>query len=78
MYYKLLERNYTLSMSVSITGSIPRRHSDIYCLPVVNKYKQLQGAFHYYLGLKSSIFHYENFQTYRKYNVVESSNMSST
>lgn len=53
---------------------IPRKHSDTYCLLIVNKNKQLLEAFHYHLELKSfSTFHYENFQTYRKDNVVQSS-----
>lgn len=66
MYYKLLEqRNYALSIPVSTTG--PRRHTDVYCLLVVDKDKQVLEAFHYHPELKSfSTFHYENFQTYKK------------
>lgn len=80
MYDKFLgERNHALSVSVSTTGSIPRRHSDVYCLQVVSKDRQLLEAFNYHLELKAfSTFHYENFQTYQKDNVVQSSNTSST
>lgn len=80
MYYKLLEeRNHAFSVSISTTGSTPRRHSDVYCLLVADKYKQLLEALHSYLELKSSsTFHHENFQTYRKAEAVQSSNIFAT
>ena len=45
---------------------------------MVNKDKQLLEAFHYHVELKPfSTFHYENFQIYKKNEVVQSSNISS-
>lgn len=72
------QRNHDLSVSVSTTGSTPRWQSDLFCLQV-NKNKQLLEAFHYHPELKPFLtLYYEDFQIYRKDEVLQLPKIAST